>query len=188
MLYTNQMSMNSFDMFGNPAPSSSTNEVEQLLESSTHDTSSFTSSNAQNDLFDCLARPSSSTSQYSTYEDLEQTSLTMGERRNSECSKDSGCSQMVANYGDKTSEEYRIKRKRNNEAVKKARQKFNVKNVQVQKRLEVLRAEHEVLVLQRNQIRSNYELMKSVYEDALRAADSQPQPPVTYASAYPDAH
>ena len=79
--------------------------------------------------------------------------------------------QVVSNYGDKTSEEYRIKRKRNNEAVKKARQKFNVKNVQVQRRLEVLKEENKILLLRRNQIRSNYELIKSVYEDALRVAE-----------------
>jgi hypothetical protein len=83
----------------------------------------------------------------------------------------------VSNYGEKASEEYRIKRKRNNEAVKKARIKFNVKNHEVQKRLEVLRAEHEVLILKRNQIRSNYELIKSVYEDAMRAAQTADNEP-----------
>lgn len=75
-------------------------------------------------------------------------------------------------YSDKESEEYRIKRKRNNEAVKKARQKFNVKNSQVQKRLEALRNENKILILKRNQIRSNYELMKSVYDDVMRATQS----------------
>lgn len=68
----------------------------------------------------------------------------------------------VQNYGARDSEVYREKRDRNNEAVRRARQKFQKKNQEVIKRLEVLREENKRLLHKKEIIQKVHDEFKDL--------------------------
>lgn len=74
---------------------------------------------------------------------------------------------------DKDSEEYRRLRERNNQAVKKSRNKSRLKALQTQQRVARLRAEHEDLVRRVEQLQSQLQVYKDLFLQQAGASGAQ---------------
>ncbi|XP_059620239.1 CCAAT/enhancer-binding protein homolog 2-like [Phlebotomus argentipes] len=70
------------------------------------------------------------------------------------------------------SEDYRRKRERNNEAVKKSREKMRLNTIETQKRVDNLRVENKVLEKEIVGLKKNLKLLKELFIAQAKAKNS----------------